>query len=215
MIISHKYRFIFFAIPKTGTHSVRFALRPYLGANDEEQVNLFKPSKLSSVNFQQRKDGHMTAMEIKPVLSAEIWHSYFKFCFVRNPWDRFISTVFYRNKDLAQSNGPLIPRFHEVIDKQSQNPNLFYKTQASFVVDDNNKIMMDFIGKTETMQEDFNEICKRLQIPNQQLERRNSSPHDLYLQYYNAILLDRVTKIYAQDIALFNYHFDSSLINHI
>jgi hypothetical protein len=44
MIISHKHKFIFFAIPRTGTHAIRFALRPFLGEEDWEQVGLFKNS---------------------------------------------------------------------------------------------------------------------------------------------------------------------------
>ena len=38
MIISNRHRFIFFAVPKTGTHSVRQALRPFLADDDMEQV---------------------------------------------------------------------------------------------------------------------------------------------------------------------------------
>jgi len=42
LIISHRRRFIFFAVPKTGTHSVRRALRALLGPEDLEQVGLFE-----------------------------------------------------------------------------------------------------------------------------------------------------------------------------
>ena len=41
MIISAKNRFIFAAVPKTGTHAVRQALREHLGPDDLEQVGLF------------------------------------------------------------------------------------------------------------------------------------------------------------------------------
>lgn len=41
MIISHLHRFIFVAVPKTGTHSVRQALREQMGDDDLEQVGLF------------------------------------------------------------------------------------------------------------------------------------------------------------------------------
>jgi hypothetical protein len=41
MIVSHSHRFIFAAVPKTGTHAVRQALREQLGDDDIEQVGLF------------------------------------------------------------------------------------------------------------------------------------------------------------------------------
>ncbi len=47
MIISHRHRYIFFAVPKTGTHSVRTALRPYMDEADQEQVGLFVQKRFS------------------------------------------------------------------------------------------------------------------------------------------------------------------------
>ncbi len=41
VIVSHRHRFIFAAVPKTGTHSVRQALREQMGDEDVEQVGLF------------------------------------------------------------------------------------------------------------------------------------------------------------------------------
>ena len=54
MIISHEHRFVFTAIPKTGTHSVRQALREHMSEADLEQVGLFVNKRMrfspSSVN---------------------------------------------------------------------------------------------------------------------------------------------------------------------
>ena len=41
MIISHRHQFLFFAVPKTGTHAVREALREHMGDEDLEQAGLF------------------------------------------------------------------------------------------------------------------------------------------------------------------------------
>jgi len=100
MIISHKHKFIFVAVPRTGTHSVRFALRQHLGDEDLEQVNLFTRKRMPFPEIAQKQNGHITAQEIIPHIGEDIWNRYFKFGFVRNPWDRFISVCFflYRRK---------------------------------------------------------------------------------------------------------------------
>jgi len=208
MIISHKYKFIFFAIPKTGTHSIRFALRPFLAPEDEEHVSLFHQSKLNTNAFKSRGDGHMTVMEIKPHLSEEIWNSYFKFTFVRNPWDRFISTIVFKNHNLKKFP-ELISAFGEKMLDQGINPqSLFYKAQADYVLDENNKIAVDFIGKTENMQADFNTICDRIGINHIVVDQKNTGKHDVYTQYYNAELKAKLALAYDKDIRMFDYKFD-------
>ena len=46
MIVSLQHGFIFAAIPKTGTHAVRRAVREHMGPDDMEQVGLFVQRKL-------------------------------------------------------------------------------------------------------------------------------------------------------------------------
>ena len=60
MIISHQHRFVFAAIPKTGTHSVRQALRAHLGADDLEQVGLFVNKRFPFEELAQIKHGHIS-----------------------------------------------------------------------------------------------------------------------------------------------------------
>ena len=99
MIVSHKHRFIFFAVPRTATHTLRRALAPHLGADDWEQENLFTAKRLPISTLAAKKNGHISAIEIRPHLSDDIWNSYFKFAFVRNPFDRFISACFFLNRN--------------------------------------------------------------------------------------------------------------------
>ena len=97
MIISHEYKFIFIAIPKTATHAIRDGLRRNMGINDLEQVDLFQKKRLPFKSISKISHGHITAEEIKSQISTEQWNSYFKFAFVRNPFDRFISYSFFKS----------------------------------------------------------------------------------------------------------------------
>ncbi|MDD4955629.1 MAG: sulfotransferase family 2 domain-containing protein [Candidatus Omnitrophica bacterium] len=85
MRISHKYKFIFFSNPRTGSESVRKALDPF--------SDIF-----SSVN-DPVYNNHITPEELKNhfLKMGWDWDKYFKFCFVRNPWDRLVS-IYYRFK---------------------------------------------------------------------------------------------------------------------
>jgi hypothetical protein len=206
MIISHQHKFIFFAIPKTGTHSIRFALRPHLGNEDEEQVGLFHQSKLNTIDF-YRRDGHLTVADIKPFISDEIWNSYYKFSFVRNPWDRLISTFFFRNRNLPLQPELIIPYIKKKLEDKDFEASLFYKSQANYLVDENKNLAIDFIGKTETMQADFEKICQKIGIEPTILDQKNQSVHHHYKSYYDDDLKELIASVYKKDIALFNYSF--------
>ncbi|MYH69651.1 MAG: sulfotransferase family protein, partial [Gammaproteobacteria bacterium] len=96
MIISHKHRFIFFAVPRTATHALRQALRPCLGDNDWEQQALFGKQSIPVPGIATIGHGHVSFQQLRKNLPAQTWSSYFKFGFVRNPFDRFVSTCLFR-----------------------------------------------------------------------------------------------------------------------
>ena len=91
MIVSHRHRFIFVAVPKTGTHSVRHALRGHLGPDDMEQARLFVEKQFPIPELAQLGHGHLSFEQVRPFLGEEVFQNYLKFAFVRNPFDRFIS----------------------------------------------------------------------------------------------------------------------------
>ena len=91
MIISALHKFIFVAIPKTGTHSVRQALRAHMGPDDLEQVGLFVQKKFPIPELAQLQHGPLSLAQVRPYLRPEAFDSFFKFAFVRNPFDRFVS----------------------------------------------------------------------------------------------------------------------------
>ena len=210
MIISHKYKFIFFAVPKTATHAIRFALRPHLGPDDEEHVFQVKNTKFNIPEFQDRKNGHFTVDEIKPHISDEVWNSYYKFSFVRNPFDRFISLSFFHFKALKNSSGHINQLLIKLAKAKTESRPEMFKSQTVFLYENDRQTPMDFIGRFENIQSDFNKFCDLMNIPATDLQEVNSSNHKHYLEYYQSNeLRELVQLLYEDDIHHFNYTLDS------
>lgn len=209
MIVSHKHQFIFIAVPKTGTHAVRQALRPHLGDQDEEQVGLFVQKKLNNEKLSAIKHGHISCLQAREALGEEIWNNYFKFAFVRNPWDRYISfcAFMHRKNPKFQRTPELFLR--RMIEKPEIQQRILFRPQAELLCDEQNEIMLDFVGKHESFQQDFDHICEQIGVPSSLLENVNASQHKHYKDYYNSQLIERVRQFYQLDIQAFSYIFDA------
>ncbi|HEY2345088.1 MAG TPA: sulfotransferase family 2 domain-containing protein [Xanthomonadaceae bacterium] len=209
MIISHAHRYIFFAIPKTGTHSLRRALRPYMGDQDAEQVALFEGRALPYPEIAALKHGHITAQQIRLVLGDELFGSYFKFAIVRNPFDRFVSYCAFVS---ASVNGSFAttPRAYmkNMLTKVRPFDHILFRPQSEFVADADGRLIVDFVGRVERLQADYDRICARIGIPGSELGRANESSHGDWREYYDDELVALVSEMYRSDLELFDYAFD-------
>lgn len=206
MIVSFAHKFIFVAIPKTGTHAVRQALRAHLGPDDMEQVGLFVHKRLPIAELAALEHGHLSLQQLRPHLSREQFDSFFKFAFVRNPFDRFISFCAFMTRVEKQfEKDP-----HKVMNFFIQNPpwhRILFQPQHSFVTGANFEQLADYVGRVEQMQDSYDEIARRIGVPTTQLEKVNASERREYRSYYTPELVDGVARLYARDLELFGYEF--------
>ncbi len=208
MIISHRHRFIFFAIPKTGTHSVRQALRRHMAEDDLEQVGLFVQKRFPYPELKDIGHGHISARQIAPVLDPEVFTAYFKFAFVRNPFERFVSyCAFMGRKDDQFLNAPR--EFMKwILFERKPFDHVLFLTQHEFIADTENRLALDYVGRNESMQTGYDAICAHLGIPGETLARANASQHRPYREYYDRELADAVAEFYRKDFELFDYPLD-------
>lgn len=209
MIVSHRHRFVFAAVPKTGTHAVRQALREHLGADDVEQVGLFVHKRFPWADLAAVQHGHLALRQVRPHLGEEAFGGYFKFAFVRNPFDRFISYCAFmlRGGDLFRERPQDVMRHFLFGDPPERH--ILFQPQASLLVDaDGRTLLTDAIGHVEDMQASYDAISARIGIPSRALDRVNGSQRGDYRQYYDRALIDGVAARYAQDLDIFGYSFE-------
>jgi hypothetical protein len=206
MIISSAHKFIFVAIPKTGTHSVRRALREHMGPQDLEQVGLFVQRKFPIPELARIGHGHISLAQIRPFMAPAEFESFFKFAFVRNPFDRFVSYSSFITRELGHfDRDPQKVMRHFLANPPMDH--ILFRPQHEFVTDREGSLLTDYVGRVEQMQQSFDEICARIEIPSATLDQVNSSRRKDYRDYYDQALIDGVAKLYARDLELFGYEF--------
>ena len=187
MLISDSHKFIFVHTRKAAGSSIRDTLEP---------LSIQKPtdilSKVKSRVLQIEGDYHKFAfrqhsdiMAAKKTMPKELFDSYFKFAFVRNPWKRLVSEFEFIKRRPTHGRYKKVMKmtFTDYIKYQAKR---FDAHQINMLADKNGKIQMDFIGKFENLQEDWNFICNKLGIENKELCHRKKALTVDYNNYYNS-----------------------------
>lgn len=209
MIISHRYRFIFAAVPKTGTHAVRQALRAHLGEEDLEQVGLFVDKRFPWPELAAIQHGHLSLRQVRPFVGEAAFASYFKFAFVRNPYARFVSYCAFmlRGGDAFERSPQDVMR--HFLFREPPVHHILFQPQSSLLLDtDGETLLTDAIGRVEDMQASYDALAGRIGLPTRALDRVNSTDHRDYRDYYDQALIDAVATRYRQDLDLFGYEFE-------
>lgn len=219
MIISTRKNFIFVHVYKTGGTSVSSALINYARLRERIASEFYLSKKLTSfinskLNLTDQGNQwfnglhkHAKAIEIREYLGDSKYNAYYKFAFVRNPWDWQISLYHYIRKDKYHKDNTIANtlNFHDFLKREIEN---FAPCQLDFLSDDRGKIILDKIGKFETLQQDFYEILNYLSLTPVKLQRLNPSNRSKnYRQYYTEQTAMLVNDYFQRDIEYFNYSF--------
>lgn len=206
MPISHKYKCIFIHVPKTAGTSIEAALDMH-GQYKNVGIEPTKARK-NAESFFGGGLQHMPAKKL--MLRVKNYNEYFSFSFVRNPWDRFVSAAAFRGGLRRAKRGPLAingfrRRFKTLLLNPRQNKHFF--TQSHYLYRDK-ELLVNFVGKFENLDADFDVVSKKLNL-DIQLEQRMKTPDRKrpYQEYYTPEMRDSIGEKYLEDINNFNYTF--------
>jgi len=210
-ILLSNHRTIYFYIPKVACSSLKQVCTSWLG-----------------LEIPQGKTIHQ--IDFPYVRRAELgnYADYFKFAFVRNPWDRLVScyhnkikpTASYEDSHYVQGvfkdfvhygrfrAGMAFSEFVEaILDIPDSEADSHFRSQHNFLTDPDGQLLVDYVGKFETLHQDFAEVCRRMGVDLVPLPHLMKSAARQYQQAYNPTLQAQVGQRYARDIELFSYTF--------
>jgi len=171
MLVSHRRKFIYTKTIKTAGTSVEAYFEPFCMADGEWTPSHYRDEQACEVGIIGYRGmsmpadclwwSHMPAALIRERVGESVWAAYFKFCAIRNPYEKALSTFYWRKnvgtiivdeseceqaqfESWLETSGPPIDRDTYLIDGQ-------------FCLDD--------VIRYETLSEDLERICSRLEIP--------------------------------------------------
>jgi hypothetical protein len=197
MVVCHIRKIIFIHIPKTAGSSIEHLLR------DEGKY------ELDFIGVRNgRSTHHYMGIELKLILK-ELYPTYYKFSFVRNPYDRLISEYFWcRINNVGHKFNKTFDEFLDYVEDVIKNKKFFkpidndhFIPQYSFLFF-NNKLLVNNIFKYEDIETVAPLIKKRLKIKTNLQHLNKSVKNEITLTQEQK---DRIYNLYKIDFETFSY----------
>lgn len=212
MLISHKHKFVFIHIPKTGGDSITAALKPFSEVVGDDLERKHLPAKEIRERFFKDRD----------------WSSYLSFAVIRNPWEQIHSEwcffqFFYSRVDELKRNGSCVGWLSE-IERVGNIKFSDYVTECCrrcarldlYVpryCQENGKDVVKTIIKFDDLHKGFRILTRKLAL-NTQLPHENAAPdRPPYQEVYTPEMRKMVRIAFGKDIDRFNFAYDEEKID--
>lgn len=206
-MICHRQRLVFVHLRRTAGNSIEAALGGILLFDRWFRPTDAWDNRLHRGRSWYKRDRrghriHATAAEIRARYPRE-FARYFKFTIVRNPWAQMASLY-----GRLHAHDQAFARFRDWLRGFDLERGTV--PQAS-VCDDDGRCLVDFIGRFESLQEDFAAACDRAGIPRRDLPRTNPGGGPALAEVYDDESRRRVERLFAADIDRFGYSFQAAV----
>ena len=210
-MISHDKKCIFIHIPKCGGTSVEDVIWPKEQGRSEEDLWMGFVSQFEN-KYQTGGLQHLLAWQVREEVGRDVFRTYYKFAFVRNPWDRVVSQFAYmqRRPDLMDYVGMTSKtEFKAYLELIRLKEHVQWMPQVQFLLDHDGSLLVDRIGRLESFNEDCAQIFDALGLTLDQLPgHANRSKRQAFQYYYSDIeAVEVVADMFAEDISFLGYEF--------
>lgn len=176
---------------------------------------------VSKALFGNLSGGHAMIRDYLLAFDKEQFGSFFKFTFVRNPWDRLVSSYFFLKKGGMNAEDTIWSRdnlsryrtFRSFVESWVNNDNVqdwtHFIPQYQYICHPVTlRPLIDFIGKFEQIENDYKKVADRLGVKKRlpKLNVTKTRPKG-YRQFYTPRTRDIVARVYSKDIEMFGYDF--------
>ena len=225
MIISHKHNFIFIKTRKTAGTSIELALSTICGPDDVITPLLPKEEKMRQemggvgpynyripfrkyriidfpLGLYRRKFrtfyNHVPAKYVRQYIDDDIWNSYYKFCFERNPYDKIVSWYYW----IQEHYDPMtISEFIRRVNLKR------IQARYQYMIDD--EIAMNKIYRYEELETAMTDLSIHLKLEKPlQLARAKSKVRPSKTHYRDLLTRDDkaiIDELFAMELEHFNY----------
>jgi|694.fasta_scaffold64315_7 hypothetical protein len=203
-------KFIYIAINKCANTSFKSLLKEY-GHILIPHNNIVGRDKETNLHF---------------IKNSNVWSQYYKFTVVRNPVNRFLSSInFLIFKKYIELDKDVIKKVVDVMFDTTQSYDFYYDekhgikrpdskscikrvtlpiTHNHYCLMKDNKLDIDYFIKIEDLENKMEELCQKIKINKKDMPHLNKSEYvvkDLSENY-----LETIKKYYELDAKIFNYN---------
>ena len=220
MLISHRHRFIYTKTVKTAGTSVEIYFEDACIPPDSDIARghaiAETVTEAGVIGFRGVSPGesrwynHMPASNIRALAGPEVWDSYFKFCVIRNPFDKLVSLWWVIISSDARY--PTLVEDFSTIRTEFSSWCLLSAANAvdrdKYLID--GQVAMDYFIRYESLVADLEHVCDRVGFPFRpdRLGRYKSGLRASarpFVDYYDAPATRAVQSAFGWELEYFGY----------